>query len=53
MLDIAVRTPINLIIETKTFSEHGVPEVGGIIPFDANIIDKNYDQIMIFMTPTG
>jgi hypothetical protein len=34
------------------FSEHGVPEEGGIAPFEVKVIDKNYDQILIFLSPT-
>ena len=33
MLDPDVRTPINLVIERKILSEHGVPDEGGILPF--------------------
>lgn len=53
MLDIDVRTPINLIIERKILSEHGVPDEGGILPFEPLPIPTNYDQIMIFLKPTS
>jgi len=53
MLDEEVRVPINLVIERKIFSEHGVPDEGGILPFDPMPIPNNYDQIMIFLRPTG
>ncbi len=53
MLDIDVRTPINLVIERKILSEHGVPDEGGILPFEPLPIPTNYDQIMIFLKPTS
>lgn len=53
MLDNDARVPINLVIERKLLSEHGVPEEGGIIPFDPLPIPSNYDQIMIFLKPSG
>ena len=53
MLDPEVRTPINLVIERKILSEHGVPDEGGILPFEPLPIPSNYDQIMIFLKPSG
>ena len=53
LLDPDVRTPINLIIERKILSEHGVAEEGGIATFEPIQIPNNYDQIMIFLKPSG
>lgn len=53
MLDEEVRTPINLVIERKLFSEHGVPDEGGILNFEPFDLPNNFDQIMIFLRPTG
>ena len=33
MLEYAARIPINLIMERKTFTEHEIPEDGGITAF--------------------
>lgn len=52
MLEYAVRIPINLIIERRTLWEHEIPENGGITGFDVIRIDPNYDQIVIFLSPT-
>ena len=53
MLDMEVRVPINLVIEKKVLSEHGVPDEGGIMPFEPMPLPNNQDQIMVFMRPTG
>jgi hypothetical protein len=53
MLDVDVRVPLNLIIEKKILSEHGVPDEGGIRPFEPTLLPNNYDQIMIFLKPSG
>lgn len=53
MLEPDVRMPINLVIERKTLSEHGVPDEGGILPFEPLPLPSNEDQIMIFLKPTG
>jgi hypothetical protein len=53
MLDVDVRVPLNLIIEKKILSEHGVPDEGGIRPFESTLLPNNYDQIMIFLKPSG
>jgi hypothetical protein len=53
MLDPDVRTPINLVIERRILSEHGVPDEGGILPFEAFPLPPNIDQIMIFLKPSG
>lgn len=53
MLDPDVRTPINLVIERKILSEHGVPDEGGILPFEPIVPPANHDQIMIFLKPSG
>ena len=43
---------MNLIIEKKVFHEHEIPEEGGIAPFEVIPIDVNFDQIVIFISPT-
>lgn len=53
MLEYAVRIPINLIIERKVLWEHEIPENGGITAFEVNIIDPNFDQVVIFLSPTA
>ena len=52
MLEYAVRVPINLIIERKVLIDHEVPENGGITAFEIMKIDPNFDQIVVFLSPT-
>lgn len=53
MLEYAARIPINLIIERKVLWEHEIPEEGGITAFEVQPIDINYDQVVIFLSPTA
>lgn len=53
MLEPAARIPINLISDRKLFEEHGVRAGdGGVTSFEPMLIDQNYDQIVIFISPT-
>lgn len=52
MLEYAVRIPINLIIEKKTLCQHEIPEKDGITAFEVNVIDPNFDQIVVFLSPS-
>lgn len=53
MFEPDTRTLLNLIIEKKALSEHGVPEEGGLLPFEPLPLPNNYDQIIIIVKPTG
>ncbi len=54
MLEEGMRELFNLIIlDRKTYSEHGVFEEEGIRGFEPVQLPNNYDQVMIFLRPNS